>query len=630
MAEHVDATDRSSAYEEALRDQAVHLSRLRVERGNPSLRTIEARARRLFAQEQASLPIATQSAALGAKYVSVDKVILLVRTLLSWDEYGQECAPPDRRSPVLEPWRARWVAVASARPARRQTRAVRQEAVSGPPRTSPRGTSPSRFALAYAPLVHTGPVVSAAFSPDGRLIATGSADNTVRLWDSASGVAVGNALTGHTEGVASVVFSPDGRLLATASADRTVRLWDTVSGVPVGEPLTGHTDEVWSVAFSPDGRLLASASADETVRLWDTTTRTPAGDALTGHGDPVWSTAFSPDGSLLATASRDKTVRLWNPATGAPVGRPLIGHTDDVESVAFSPDGQMLATVGSDGTVRLWSSITGTAVLAPLTGHTGPVFSVGFSPDGRLLATASRDRTVRLWDPSTGAPVGEPLTGHTDQVWSVAFSPDGSLFATASHDNTVRVHRSGQPRTRVPVAASTSALRAVEHALSAGHPIPLPAIRGSHEVPVHSVAFSPDGRLLATAGSDGTVHLWDPVTRLPVGNPLTGHTDTVRAVVFSPDGHLVVTASDDESVRMWTADTRLPIGRRLVDPDGDHGSYLSVAVSPDGRLLATDPTLSVWPRRGPPRGVPLAVSHSWASWPAVARRRPSGETATER
>jgi WD40 repeat protein len=165
---------------------------------------------------------------------------------------------------------------------------------------------------------------------------------------------------GHTSPVYSVAFSPDGKTLASASADTTVRLWNVASHQSMGPPLTGHTDVVFSVAFSPDGRTLASASFDKTVRLWDVATRRPLGDPLTGHSGTVVSVAFSPDGKTLASAvgdirnGPDNTVQLWDVASRQPLGEPLTGHTHTVNSVAFSPDGKILASGSADGTVRLW------------------------------------------------------------------------------------------------------------------------------------------------------------------------------------------------------------------------------------------------------------------------------------
>ena len=282
---------------------------------------------------------------------------------------------------------------------------------------------------------HTWWVFGAAFSPDGRLLVTASADNTARLWDPATGDCL-RTLTGHDGSVWGAGFSPDGRLLATASRDRTARLWDPATGDCL-RTLTGHTEGVFGVAFSPDGRLLATASADNTVWLWDPAT----GDCLrtlTGHSKRFGfdGMAFSPDGRLLATASADNTARLWDPATGDFL-RTLTGHTEAVLGVAFSPDGRLLATASADNTARLWDPATGD-FLRTLTGHTEAVLGVAFSPDGRLLATASDDRTARLWDPATGDCL-RTLTGHTNIVIDVAFSPDGRLLATASGDKTARL-----------------------------------------------------------------------------------------------------------------------------------------------------------------------------------------------
>ncbi|MBT9156007.1 MAG: hypothetical protein DDT37_00982 [Firmicutes bacterium] len=239
---------------------------------------------------------------------------------------------------------------------------------------------------------HEDAVDSVSFSPDGRLLASGSKDQTVRLWEVSTGKEL-SILRGHEDPVSPVAFSPDGRLLASGSEDKTVRLWEVSSGKELSI-LRGHEWYVDSVAFSPDGRLLASGSWDNTVRLWEVSSGKEL-SVLRNHCNYVISVSFSPDGRLLASGSRDETVRLWEVSSGKELSA-LRGHEDTVTSVSFSPDGRLLASGSQDKTVRLWEVSSGKE-LSVLRGHERGVDSVAFSPDGRLLASGSWDNTVRLW-----------------------------------------------------------------------------------------------------------------------------------------------------------------------------------------------------------------------------------------
>ncbi len=287
---------------------------------------------------------------------------------------------------------------------------------------------------------HSDEVFSVAYSPDGRYLASGSIDQTIKIWEVATGKEL-RTLTGHSGGVFLVVYSPDGRYLASGSSDKTIKIWEVATGKEL-HTLTVYSDLYGAdVVYSPDGRYLASRSDDKTIKIWEVATGKEL-RTLTGHSGPVLSVVYSPDGRYLASGGglRDNTIKIWQVATGK-VLRTLTGHSDWVLSVVYSPDGRYLAS-GSRQTIKIWQVATG-KVLRTLTGHSDWVWSVVYSPDGRYLASGSSDKTIKIWEVATGKEL-RTLTGHSGSVRSVVYSPDGRYLASGSGDNTIKIWRVGQ------------------------------------------------------------------------------------------------------------------------------------------------------------------------------------------
>jgi WD40 repeat protein len=440
---------------------------------------------------------------------------------------------------------------------------------------------------------HTCTVSSVAFSPDGKTLASGSKDDTVRLWDAESHKPVAE-MQGHADGVDSVAFSPDGKILASGSKDNTVRLWDAESHKPVAV-MKGHTRGVESVAFSPDGKILASGSWDDTVCLWDAESLQWVAE-MKGNTHLLIS-VFSLDGKILASGSRDGTVRLWDVESCKQVAEmKMKGSMDYVVSIAFSPDGKTLASGGNDGTMHLWD-VQSCKQMAEMkiNGYTDPVECVAFGPDGKTLASGNDDGTVYLWDVKSHKHATEMKEGW---VKSVAFSPDGKTLALGGWDNTVRLWNVASHKQVAEMKGHMGWVCSVAFSLdgktlasgSRDGTVRLWDVKSSqqvaemqgHMIAFEPVVFSPDGKTLAFGDSGGTVELWD-VESLQQVAEMKGHTRGVNSVAFSPDGKTLASGSDDGTVRLWDVEN----SQQVAEMKGHTRDVNSVAFSPDGKALAS-------------------------------------------
>jgi len=363
---------------------------------------------------------------------------------------------------------------------------------------------------------HSAKILALTSSPDGRWLASGSWDSTVKVWEVATGREL-RTLRGHGGPVLAVAVSADGRWLASGSHDRIVKVWEVETGRDV-RTLSGHTNQVLAVAISPDGRWVASGGYDRTMRLWEVATGREV-STLPGHNAPVWTVAFSPDGRRLASSGGDNAVKLWEIATG----RELHALTGAARTVGFSSDGRWLAAARLNGTLTRWETASGQEshsfrfAARPISRQD----PVAFGPDGKRLAFGHGVVKVTVWDVANGQEV--IAFKPPGEVGALALGPDGGWLVSSGHrgDTSVRLWET-----------------------STGRP---PRTLGGDATVPGLLALSPDGRWLATASEhdpvvgprkDYTVRLWDAATGQQV-DTLRDHRGPVSSIAFAPDGALV-------------------------------------------------------------------------------------------
>jgi WD40 repeat protein len=411
---------------------------------------------------------------------------------------------------------------------------------------------------------HTNAVNSVAVSPDGKLAASGSSDQTIKIWNISTGKET-RTFRGHTGPVNCVAFSPDGKLVASASDDKTIMLWrlGDIQSAPI-QTFRNNTLGVTSVAFLPGGKSILSGSLDSTLKLWDIQTGREVLTISVSSG-PVVTIAVSPDGAKALSASADGTLTSWDLKTGKLI-RTADVSVGAIYSCAFLPDGARVITGGRDSAIDIWNANT-LKIVMTLKGHTDAVNAVSCSRDGLTIASASADSTVKLWDVETGNLIST-LSGHSQQVSAVAFLPSGDVLS-GGKDQTVRLW---------PITLQGRALRKFPASTSGK------AVEG--------IALSRDGRMVLTGGLDTTLRLFDVATGRELRS-FPGHDSRIRSVAFSPDGSLGLSGDDDSQVKVWD----LADGKLLRTFDGHAGGICQVEFSPDGHtaLAASyDGTLWIW------------------------------------
>lgn len=474
-----------------------------------------------------------------------------------------------------------------------------------------------------------------AWSPDGRMLAAATSFPNITILDPDNQGIVNLTLTGsatqpgHTKKVNSVAWSADSRLLASGGADNMVYVWDIAKGEAVAGPLKGHFNEVQAVAISHDKAILASGSKDGAIILWDLRTYQPFGLPLTIHGSDVNDLAFLPVSgrNLLASASRDKTVKLEEVITEQPLRAVLASIAGRVLALAADPNDALQAAGLQENSVTLWN-VRGNIQSPAFPGQGAPT-SAALLRDGTRLAVGYDTGRIELFEPATGRSVGT-LESPDGPVTALAFSPDGGSLASAGCTGT------GLGGDRLLCKQSQVRLWDIAGGAPLGDPLQ------GHPDFVFALAFSPDGKLLATGGQDKTIRLWDLGTGEAAGLPLNRHLDSVTSLAFSPDGALLASGSLDNTLILWDTATNQPVGDPLL---GSPGSALALAFNPqsrfiyagypDGSVLSWDIDFEAWAQRACGLAGRNLTSQEWGqffhtqdlSYRPTCEQYPGGEAA---